>query len=92
MTIGKGKRTRDPNQLAKWIVDRSTEEKASEPELAGSVPIAAPPSTLVDRRTVQIVVGAAGIEPCMPLLGRDLSVGELCRVGDYGDPARLARG
>ena len=29
MTIGKGKRPRDPNQLAKWIVDRST----SEPEV-----------------------------------------------------------
>ena len=26
MTIGKGKRPRDPNQLAKWIVDRSTDE------------------------------------------------------------------
>jgi hypothetical protein len=26
MTIGKGKRPRDPNQLAKWIVDRSTGE------------------------------------------------------------------
>jgi hypothetical protein len=26
MTIGKGKRPRDPNQLAKWIVDRSTSE------------------------------------------------------------------
>jgi hypothetical protein len=24
MTIGKGKRPRDPNQLAKWIVDRTT--------------------------------------------------------------------
>jgi hypothetical protein len=24
MTIGKGKRPRDPNQLAKWIVDQST--------------------------------------------------------------------
>jgi hypothetical protein len=24
MTIGKGKRPRDPNQLAKWIVDHST--------------------------------------------------------------------
>ena len=31
MTIGKGKRPRDPNQLAKWIVDRSTNEKP-EPE------------------------------------------------------------
>ena len=26
MTIGKGKRPRDPNQLAKWIVDSSTSE------------------------------------------------------------------
>jgi hypothetical protein len=26
MTVGKGKRPRDPNQLAKWIVDRSTGE------------------------------------------------------------------
>jgi len=31
MTIGKGKRPRDPNQLAKWIVDQSTSE-APEPE------------------------------------------------------------
>ncbi|MGC8549814.1 MAG: hypothetical protein ACP5M4_08950 [Acidobacteriaceae bacterium] len=26
MTAGKGKRPTDPNQLAKWIVDQSTEE------------------------------------------------------------------
>jgi len=26
ITVGKGKRPRDPNQLAKWIVDRSTNE------------------------------------------------------------------
>jgi hypothetical protein len=26
MTVGKGKRPRDPNQLAKWIVDHSTGE------------------------------------------------------------------
>jgi hypothetical protein len=31
MTVGKGKRLRDPNQLAKWIVDRSTDE-TPEPE------------------------------------------------------------
>jgi hypothetical protein len=31
MTIGKGKRPRDPNQLAKWIVDHSTDE-TPEPE------------------------------------------------------------
>ena len=30
MTIGKGKRPRDPNQLAKWIVDQSTSD-APEP-------------------------------------------------------------
>jgi len=26
MTIGRGKRPRDPNQLAKWIVEQSTAE------------------------------------------------------------------
>src|SRR5437016_5067758 len=41
MTIGKGKRPRDPNQLAKWIVDRSTgetpePEHASEPTTSSS--------------------------------------------------------
>jgi hypothetical protein len=34
--IGKGKRPRDPNQLAKWIVEQSTSE-APQPE-----PVAAP--------------------------------------------------
>ncbi len=28
--VGKGKRPRDPNQLAKWIVDRSTSETPEE--------------------------------------------------------------
>jgi hypothetical protein len=33
MTISKGKRPRDPNQLAKWIVDQSTTEGApAEPD------------------------------------------------------------
>ncbi len=35
MTIGKGKRPRDPNQLAKWIVDQSTcdnQEPEPQPE------------------------------------------------------------
>jgi len=27
MTVDKGKRPRDPNQLAKWIVDRSTTDE-----------------------------------------------------------------
>jgi hypothetical protein len=35
MTTGKGKRPRDVNQLAKWVVDRSTEE-TPEPEHAAS--------------------------------------------------------
>lgn len=30
MTIGKGKRPRDPNQLAKWIVDQSTSDTPAE--------------------------------------------------------------
>ena len=41
MTIGKGKRPRDPNQLAKWIVDRSTDDT---PEPSQGPP--APPSDL----------------------------------------------
>jgi hypothetical protein len=27
MTVGKGKRPRDPNQLAKWIVDQATGQR-----------------------------------------------------------------
>jgi hypothetical protein len=42
MTIGKGKRPRDPNQLAKWLVDVSTKE--TEPESAPISP--APPADL----------------------------------------------
>ncbi len=38
--IGKGKRPRDPNQLAKWIVDRSTNE------VEGPVTAPTPPSDL----------------------------------------------
>jgi len=37
VTIGKGKRPRDPNQLAKWIVEQSTEEVQ---------PVPAPPTGL----------------------------------------------
>ncbi len=42
MTIGKGKRPRDPNQLAKWIVDCSTggaPEEAKAPEAPASAPV-----------------------------------------------------
>jgi hypothetical protein len=31
MTVGKGKRPRDPNQLAKWIVEHSTAEEKPAP-------------------------------------------------------------
>ena len=31
MTVGKGKRPRDPNQLAKWIVDQSTGNASDDP-------------------------------------------------------------
>jgi hypothetical protein len=34
MTVGKGKRPRDRNQLAKWIVDRSITAETPEPEHA----------------------------------------------------------
>ncbi len=34
--IGKGKRPRDPNQLAKWIVDQSTSENPPQPEPAAT--------------------------------------------------------
>jgi hypothetical protein len=43
MTIGKGKRPRDPNQLAKWIVEQSTSD-ALEPTTVVS-PVT-PPQTL----------------------------------------------
>jgi hypothetical protein len=42
--IGKGKRPRDPNQLAKWIVDQSTSEEKPEPETVTAPAI--PPSDL----------------------------------------------
>jgi hypothetical protein len=44
MTIGKGKRPRDPNQLAKWIVDQSTDEAAEEFVVPDKP---APPSDLI---------------------------------------------
>jgi len=44
VTIGKGKRPRDPNQLAKWIVDRSTAEVEGPEAVTAPTPI--PPSDL----------------------------------------------
>jgi hypothetical protein len=31
MTVGKGKRPSDPNQLAKWVVEHSTEDAQVKP-------------------------------------------------------------
>jgi hypothetical protein len=39
MTVGKGKRPRDPNQLAKWLVDSSTSESSETPP-SPSIPAA----------------------------------------------------
>lgn len=43
MTVGKGKRPRDPNQLAKWIVDQSTGELLEPPQGRPQIPTAIPP-------------------------------------------------
>ncbi|MGO9083649.1 MAG: hypothetical protein ACLQBK_00345 [Candidatus Sulfotelmatobacter sp.] len=40
MTAGKGKRSRDPNELAKWIVEQSASE-TPEPEIV-TVPVSPP--------------------------------------------------
>ncbi|MGC2109006.1 MAG: hypothetical protein WA655_05775 [Candidatus Korobacteraceae bacterium] len=45
MTIGKGKRPRDPNQLAKWTVDISTGQ-IPEPEEPAAPQAAIPPANL----------------------------------------------
>jgi hypothetical protein len=45
MTIGKGKRPRDPNQLAAWTVAVSTGQITAE-ELAPTPPISAPASPM----------------------------------------------
>ena len=60
MTVGKGKRPRDPNQLAKWIVDRSTDETPEqEQELRSSSSSTLPPHvseymSLIGRKGGQI--------------------------------------
>jgi hypothetical protein len=52
MTIGKGKRPRDPNQLAKWIVDRSTDETPEPPQ--------GPPATPTDLSAYMAAMGRKG--------------------------------
>ena len=46
MTIGKGKRPRDPNQLAKWTVDVSTGQVPSPDETPKPEPAATSPADL----------------------------------------------
>jgi hypothetical protein len=41
MTVGKGKRPRDPNQLAKWLVDSSTSETSPSPPLPSAPSLSA---------------------------------------------------
>ena len=41
MTVGKGKRPRDPNQLAKWLVDSSTSDEPLSPALPSASGISA---------------------------------------------------
>jgi hypothetical protein len=57
MTLGKGKRPRDPNLLAKWIVDRSTAEGGREPE---EVQPAAPSSPTVNLSEYVRAIGRTG--------------------------------
>lgn len=45
VTIGKGKRPRDPNQLAKWVVEHSTDETPA-PSEVHPPEAAAPPVNL----------------------------------------------
>ena len=52
MTVGKGKRPRDPNQLAKWIVDRSTNE------VEGPEAVTAPPPS--DLSAYMAAIGRKG--------------------------------
>jgi len=46
MTIGKGKRPRDANQLAKWIVDTSTSETPEVSHSAAALPTSPAPASI----------------------------------------------
>ena len=56
MTVGKGKRPRDPNQLAKWIVDHSTSD-TPEPEQEST---AQPPSLDAKLSAYMAAIGRKG--------------------------------
>jgi hypothetical protein len=46
MTIGKGKRPRDANQLAKWVVDTSTSEVSETSPSSAALPGPAAPADI----------------------------------------------
>jgi hypothetical protein len=46
MTVGKGKRPRDPNQLAKWIVDASTSEASDTSPSSAALPSLPAPASI----------------------------------------------
>lgn len=46
MTVGKGKRPRDPNQLAKWIVDTSTSEASETSPSSAALPSLPAPASI----------------------------------------------
>jgi hypothetical protein len=50
--IGKGKRPRDPNQLAKWIVDQSTSDTPEPPQGPQTPPTAMPPDLSIYMATI----------------------------------------
>jgi hypothetical protein len=54
VTIGKGKRPRDPNQLAKWIVEQSTSEAQPQPKPD------APPAPPVNLSEYMAAIGRKG--------------------------------
>ena len=55
MTVGKGKRPRDPNQVAKWIVKHSTGQAGEQPE-----PQATPAASTVNLSEYMATIGRRG--------------------------------
>jgi hypothetical protein len=62
MTIGKGKRPCDPNQLAKWIVDQSTKEPiiSIDPTLHDSTLQPSQPPALMSPETISAYMASIG--------------------------------
>lgn len=67
MTVGKGKRPRDPNQLAKWLVDSLTSEASPSPPLPSAPSLSAYMAAIRECRS-----GAARIS-CFSTTSRQFS-------------------